>query len=280
MHRRLFCLGWLLLSCLMSGCSERNWLQKFIPEADDKLARQFIDAVIHEQSSEAVALLAPKIQGPASRKGIEQLIMLFRAGAIESIEVIGAYRQAGLAAGKTTLSVQLTYQLHLSTGWFAGTVVVVDSESGRRIISARFDPIADSLERQNRLALAGKSYAHYAFLFLAVLIPTFCIATLVICARSKIRRKWAWIMFIVVGFATIRLNWTTGEIASQVLSFQLFGASALRPSMYAPWIIGISVPIGAIVFLFKRKELIAKAAQIAPSLPTPPDPPIQNAQSP
>lgn len=275
LRARSYLLGCLLSCAAFVGCDQKALLQKFTPGAEDKLARQFLDDVIHSRIDDAMPMLVPQLQRAAGRTGLEELAGMFHGGQTQSIEVIGAFTSIGLNAGRTQRRVQLSYQLRLANGWFAGLIAIVDEGSGARISTARFNPIPDSLEVLNRFTLRGKGALHYLFLVCGVLVPAFCVMSLVICARSPIKRKWLWLLFILFGFVTFRLNWTTGETGYQILSFLLLGASIFKSGIYAPWILSIAVPIGAVAFMAKRKGLITqKAAE--QSLPPPTNAPAAN----
>jgi hypothetical protein len=53
---------------------------------------------------------------------------------------------------------------------------------------------------------------------------------------------------------TYQMNWTTGEAAFIPMHVQLLGAGFGRAGFYGPWIISVSIPFGALVFLSKRKK--------------------------
>ena len=216
-------------------------------------------------------MFPPGASSPELRKNAEQLVGIFQHGSVKSIEVIGAYTQLGMGAqaGRT---VQLSYQLELSTGWFAGMVVIADANGAPALHNIRFNSIPGSLEKLNALTFTGKSAVHFLMFALLVSIPIFCITVVVVCARSPIRRKWLWIIFILLGFVSFEFNWTSGEIGWQLINFRLLGASAFKAGPYAPWMIGIAIPVGAIVFLLKRKKLIAHnfprpATELPPAIP-------------
>jgi len=65
-----------------------------------------------------------------------------------------------------------------------------------------------------------------------------------------------WIIFILFGFVTFSLNWTTGEFEIQLISIKLFGVGIIKLGIIAPWIVSFSIPIGAIIFWIKRKKVI------------------------
>jgi hypothetical protein len=56
------------------------------------------------------------------------------------------------------------------------------------------------------------------------------------------------------GFGKIMVNWTTGAWDFMIFSAQLFSASA-GAAYFGPWIITVSLPMGAVFFLSRRKGL-------------------------
>ena len=100
--------------------------------------------------------------------------------------------------------------------------------------------------------LAGKSGAQFAVMASAAVVVALTLYAFVLCIRTRnVKRKWLWILFILVGFGAVQANWTTGEIGFKLLNIQLFSAGAVAQS-YSPWIITAALPLGAIIFLFKR----------------------------
>jgi len=100
----------------------------------------------------------------------------------------------------------------------------------------------------------------YAVLTIAIIDVLLIFVTLAVCIITPIsKKKWLWIVFILVGVGSVSVNWTNGKYAIQVLSIYLFGASAAATGPDAPWIITATIPLGAIVFWFKRKRLKAEA---------------------
>ena len=69
------------------------------------------------------------------------------------------------------------------------------------------------------------------------------------------RLKFLWFLFIIVGVGKLTMNWTTGQLTTHPLAFQLLGASYFRPGLYGPWLFSASWPLGAVIFYFRRKRL-------------------------
>lgn len=101
-------------------------------------------------------------------------------------------------------------------------------------------------------------------LFLAILVPLFTLYALILCIRTKIeKKKWLWVIFVLAGIASFSVDWTTGQWRIVPLSFQLLGAGASAPP-YGPWVISVSLPLGAIIFLLKRKRLSEQQCHTEP----------------
>jgi len=102
-----------------------------------------------------------------------------------------------------------------------------------------------------RFSLAGKSPMQYFLLGLAALIPLLLVVALAALARDKtIRWKWLWTIFILIGFTQLSVNWASGAILFEPLGVVLLGASVNRGALdISPWIVTISLPLGALVYL-------------------------------
>lgn len=150
----------------------------------------------------------------------------------------------------------LSYQLHFPTAWVAGDVVI-DTVDGRQFVAGiHFSQYPESFEEMNRFSLTGKSATHYLVFACCVAVPVFIIYALIACIRTRlVRRKWLWIVFILLGVCQFQFNWTTGSWSLKPLSILLLGSSCMASGPYAPWILSFGLPLGAIVFLFRRKKL-------------------------
>jgi len=116
-------------------------------------------------------------------------------------------------------------------------------------------PIADSLESINRFNLVGKSPLHYLILSLALAAPIFSFYVLVVCLRTKKQSlKWLWAIFIAFGVGRLAINWTSGEWSFTPLAVHIPCASVSAVPAYGPWVVAVSLPLGAIFFLIKRSE--------------------------
>ena len=141
--------------------------------------------------------------------------------------------------------------------WIVSTIVLRKYGTDATIMGLSVAPQTASLEQQATFTLRGKSLLHYIVLGAAIVIPLRILSALAICLRSKLTvRKWPWLLFISIGFGQLSFNWATGQYLFLPIAIQLFGVGAAT-NAYQPWTFVVSLPLGAIIFLFVRKRLAA-----------------------
>lgn len=192
-------------------------------------------------------------------KGLRELNALLTASEEKAIEVVGVHVRIQVSPGGRSTITTLSYQIEQARGWLLGSVILLQEADVAVITSARFNRMPASLQEMNRFTFENKGPVHYGFLAAAIAVLAFVLGTLVVCLRSRLRRKWLWVIVVLSGVGTVRLNWSSGQSEFQPVSVQLFGTSALAAGWYAPWIVGVSLPLGAIVFLACRKRLLIAA---------------------
>jgi hypothetical protein len=102
-----------------------------------------------------------------------------------------------------------------------------------------------------RFGLAHKSSMQYFLLGLATAIPLLLVLALANLARDKTARwKWLWTIFILIGLMRVSVNWATGAILFEPFVLIPLGAAVERgPLDISPWIVSISLPLGALIYL-------------------------------
>ena len=111
-------------------------------------------------------------------------------------------------------AVNLSYQWSSTNSWYVGNVAWVEQGGHRTVKGMNINPIPASLETLNAFTLKGKGPLHWAFLSLAIFIPLLMLFAAISCCRTRIpKRKWLWMIFVVMGFWQLSLNWTSGELS-------------------------------------------------------------------
>jgi hypothetical protein len=65
-------------------------------------------------------------------------------------------------------------------------------------------------------------------------------------------------VFILVGVGRLTVNWTTGQLYVMPFAVHLLSGGASTFG-YAPWMIYVSLPIGAIIFFVYRDSISASS---------------------
>lgn len=252
------------LSCLIFivGCdfkeNLRKQLAKFTPKEADKFARSYIDILLKGDIEKAEELLDPRGVNSKTQSQIQEVVNLLDKGELVSIEIIGVNvlrTKDRTRDAKVRVRNTLTYQLQFKNAWLLAIVTIEGTSTNQKIYNFRLNPIPRSLEEINAFTFSGKSFRHYIILLIAIGIPVFILYTIVLCIRTKMKRRWLWIIFMFFGVGRYSFNWTNGLMGFQPLSIQLIPTSVFRGGPYAPWIIYISVPIGALAFILKMRKI-------------------------
>jgi hypothetical protein len=253
---RFIALG--LLACLASACSQESIIRKIAPQEQQDVARNYIEKLRNHDFADIEKAMDPSIAGDLPGGTLEKMASYIPAGTPTSVKLVGAN---SFSSSNTGTILNLTYEFQLGDKFLLINVARKSKDGSDTIVGFRVNPLSSSLETQNRFSLSNKSLLQYSVLAGAILASIFTLVALVICIRTKIaRRKWLWILFILFGLGKIMVNWATGQWDFRVLNLQLFSAAA-NADYFGPWIITVSLPLGAAIFLSRRKELaIPKAA--------------------
>jgi len=245
-----FTLGVLFL--LIAGCSQAQLLDRFSSPADQATARGYVDKLRARDFDAIESAADQSIKNETFRDTLARMANAFPPGDPTSVKVVGAQT---FGTPQYT-NVSTTFEFDFQDQWVLASVVVRKQGDAKSIVGFHVHPETMSLERQNAFTLAGKSAIAYAVLVAALIAVLLTLYALVLCARTRFvrGRKWLWILFICVGFGKLTVNWTTGQWGLSLLHVQAFSASAFAP-LYSPWMIGVSLPLGAILFLLRRDSL-------------------------
>jgi len=247
-----------LLILTLCGCNPndflRNSMDKMAPDDDEALAKECLSALREGDFQTVTKQLDPQIVKPGIESDLTKISNMLAHGDPITMALVGCNVFSSSERRRTNL----TYQYQFANAWVLAAVTIDTLGESKKVIGINVNPIPKSLGELNAFTLSGKSIKHYILLAIAVVVPIFIVWTIILCARTKIRKKWLWVIFILVGITKLNLNWTTGQMGFQPIAFQIPGAGIAKMGLYAPWILTVSVPLGAILFLIKRWNLQAQ----------------------
>jgi hypothetical protein len=241
----------LVILVLTTGCTRSSLFRHAAPAEDVDFATEYL-ALFQSRSYPAIEMgMDPSLKDPQIRSKLMQMASVFPPGPPTSMRVIGS---AAASSGNTTTS-SLTFQYEYPGRWILADVVVGRTNHAPVIKGVHIQPVKDSLDRLNRITLAGKGPAHYAATAVALLVLAFVFYVFVLAIRTPApAMQWAWALFVLVGVGQFAFNWTTGGVTIVPMSMQLFGSGFTRASSFEPLVLTTSIPVGAIVYLIQRRE--------------------------
>jgi hypothetical protein len=240
----------LLTAMILAGCTPEELLQRISTPERQAEAKLHIDQLRRHDFDAIERALAPELVTAQLRNELETMAGLLPAQEPTSIKLVGA--QSMTDDGTTVNS---TFEYRFGSKWFLINVAVRERGADRKIVGFHVSPEEGPVAELNRFSLAGKSPAHYFVLAVAVANVALTVIAAYFCARTRMARKWRWMLFILFGFTRFSINWSSGEWSFDPLYFQLFSAGAFA-APFGPWIISISVPVGAIWFLATRGKRV------------------------
>ena len=245
--RLLLCLGTALV-CLV-GCNPEEMMKKVTSEEDQQAATECINALRERRFDALETALAEGLKGPESRATLEHMANLLPPGKPDAIKLIGADVQSAHSGARTA---NITYQYTFGKQYFMVNCVTTTEESSRYIVGLNVRQMEFSIDEQAGFSFKDKTAAQFALLITGVVFILITLAALVLCIMDKgLNRKWLWIIFILVGFGQISVNWNTGIWDTSLAHVMLFSASAVSRG-YGGWVISVALPVGAVLYLISR----------------------------
>jgi len=247
-----------------AGCTGQGWFGHEAPAEDVEFAKSYI-ALFASRAYPAIEMgMDPTLKDPQIKLKIAQMASAFPPGPPTSVRVVRSLSTS--SGGDTTSNVTLQYEY--PGRWVVADVIVARHNHAAVIKGVQIQPVRESLDRLNRVTFAGKGPGHAIVLVVAALVFVFVLWTFGLAIRTPAPGlKWAWAVFVLLGFFRFVFNWTAGTLTIVPLGLQLLGTTFSKPSAFDPLIISTSIPVGAIVYLLQRRDWRQDGA-----IPPPPAP--------
>lgn len=260
----------LMLSSVLSGCNAKSIMDRVAPETVLELKTNF-DYLRHGQYEQIEAALDPGIDRKNVRASLTTMAAMIPAQEPVSVKTVGAFAQCETRKGCDT---RVTLEYEFTGKWVIAQMVVHRQDEKSVITSFYIRPESESLEATNQFTLRGKERAQYMILAMGIVSIAVMLYALVLCIRTPMeRRKWLWIIMILLGVGKVAVDWTTGEISYHIFWISILPAG-MGAELYGAWIVTVSIPLGALLFLILRERLRKPKVPVAshPSAMLPPFP--------
>lgn len=228
----------------------------FVPKNQIAAAEHLVDMVRERRFDEARAAVDPSIRN-ADPAVLEKMAGFFPKGEAFTVRVMNWQTQwhtqvNGPTTGRTLL--QLCYVLKHGGAVVASVMFARDGES-LSITAVNFLPVTEQQLHANDLDLRSMNGFQTLILLAAVLLDTFAIATFVICLMGpgpRWRVRWLWAILTLFGIFKLNAVWTTGATSFVLMAFMLPPAGMVQMPAGSPWVFGLSLPVGAVLYWIVR----------------------------
>jgi hypothetical protein len=224
-----------------------------VPQKQLEFTKKYLEVIRNNQLDSLQKVLGSNLVGVIDESVLESLTIYFPPQENPINVIIVGSNNIEYGDSSTT---EITLQYEFRDSFVLGDLFLISKNDKISIAGIHITPIPESVETANKFTFENRSFIHYLFLVLGTISTIFILFSFVICLKSKIKKKWLWVLFILFGFGRVMLNWTTGKIAFSIISFQFLGFGVTAAGLYAPWIVSLSFPFGAVIFLFKKRKLI------------------------
>lgn len=227
-----------------------------VPKKDATLAKEYLQKLRDRDFEYVKSLIHPDLSNKLNDQLLEKMVNLFPSGKLLTTELIGSQ----VHTFDSTWQGNFTFEYQFEGGWALANTAFKRVDNKLYVVGLNVYRTQASQKEINKFTLTDKSPFHFIVLTSAIAVPIIILVTLVFCIKTPIpKRKWLWVLFILGSIGSVSINWTTGAYGINILHYQLFGAGAVAASEYAPWIITAGFPLGALLFLLKRKKYVELA---------------------
>ena len=241
----------LLLALAVTACDQQEFFDQFVPAEEAGVAKDLVAKLREKDFAAVEARLGDDLRTADVSQKLEELAGQLPTEKPESIRTVGS----DTVVEKSATTYNLTLEYEYPHRWLLVNTLLVRRDGKLAVEGIHFAAIQQSLEETNKFSFDNKGPLHFVLFALLIGIPLFVIYALVVCARTPIpRRKWLWLLFVAVGVTQFHFNWTTAAWDVQPIAVSLLGAGFVKMGPVAPWVLTLSLPIGAFVFLGKRRS--------------------------
>jgi len=243
---------WALAALLfaLAGCTSQIELEKYVPSNLDMFARRYLTDIAAGNLEHLRGYLDPEINNARSDSVLLAMRPELQGRVPTHMRVVGYH--ANYSRGRREY--RIDYEGRNGAEWILYEMYLRGEPQALKVAGVHIERRASSLEDENKLSLSRKPFRNYLFGSAAILDVLFILYAVVLVFRTPMLSRWKWVLACILGFGRFQFNWTTGTGDFQLLSVQVFGVGLDRVGVVGPWILDVAVPIGAMLFVIRRRS--------------------------
>lgn len=240
-----------LLGLALSGCKFKIDYKKIVPNSIDKFAEQFIGFVHEGKIDTCLSLVLTEMNTDNGRKFLQNCYSKINSLSLDSGKIINANKTTLLGRDGFT-NYWIDYEYNTNNNFLYFKIGIREQEGILAVTAFDGTILKEPLSKTLSFTFQDKGIKHILFFCFFILVPVFILFTLVFAIKTKLNKKWLWIIGILLGFTRFSINWATGQIGFRLLSFSIIGFGFSRSGNVAPWILSFAIPVVSIIFWIKR----------------------------
>jgi hypothetical protein len=241
----------LFAGIFLSGCDQAALFDSLVSKEESQEAQSYVAKIAARDYAAIEEALDPAFHTADLSSRLEAMSKLLPVEAPKSVRVVGFESETSSTATRYNITLEYEY----AASWLLATVLMERREGKLVLQGINLLPRSQSMDAENSFSFDGKGALHYVVFALTFAVPLLVAYALVLCIRTRFpKRKWLWILFVAVGWVQFNFNWSTGALNVQPLSLMLLGAGFLKAGPVAPWVLTFTLPLGAILFLARRRS--------------------------
>lgn len=272
-----------LAALLLVGCSNTvndwdtmwNLAQRLDISVDDPQIRQLTESMLNaikdDDADAAYNLFVPGID----RTQFDTVYLQFR----QLLKDMGDYTLVASNIYKNTNAIsdvtitKISYMLSGDESSAEEIRAYVDvaqsSEYPQRLYSFHINGYEEVTQTGTFTTMKGAAIGQWVMMIIGLLETAFMVWMFVDCCAHKVRKKWFWLLLIALGVFVISASVDSGFHLNFNVGLYLNVYTAAIAYSNGAYLLRIMVPVGAIVYLIRRKALFAKAVQVQPEQAAP-----------
>ena len=241
------------IALMLYGCNSPFNFDTTIPKHIDNFTQEFLYDLHVGNIDSCLSMLQQDLINSEAEEYLLQAHSNFALYSLDSSKLIGQ-NSINMLGDEGFTNYMLKYEYWSDTSFLYLDIGILEKNDTICITGFNGNILTKSISETNEFTLRKKSLVHYIFFTMAILIPCFMIITVVFIAKSRLSKKWLWIVGTLFGFIKFSLNWTTGQVGIKLISFSLLGSGFVSAGSHSPWFLSFSIPLLAIIFWAKKSK--------------------------
>jgi hypothetical protein len=249
----------IVFALLLQACGVPQSSAEFDKTPEAQYLKTTMNQLVARDYLSIESRMDERVHQTNTRQALERLASIVPAGSPVKLEPVAwnfikstNTANGGVSSRSANVAIEYTFP---ASKWVVASATLSGEPGTFRILAFNVEPLPAPLSELNAFTFKGKGILHYVFLLLTVAAFAVSVFAFVRCLRTpRVKRKWLWAIFTLVGVVAVSLNWSNGTVSIDALRFNLLSASFMRAGWLGPWGITFCIPIGALVFLWKYRK--------------------------